>query len=161
MERIDFHGGFFNIPAKPPEKKETKKSNKSRPSFFSLVDSKLSTEAPAESELNIENTEELEKTLDRVHELGDRLKNDPTLHTVGEYKKAVKHFLKIIVNRCYLVEEKTSSKNLLNQKKYTQIRIIDEKLERLAAGVMSSQREQVEILRRVDEIYGALVDLLQ
>ncbi len=103
----------------------------------------------------------LEETLDQVHQLGEQLSNNPTLSGVKQYKEAVRKFLHLIVKGCYRIDEKTSSKGILNRKKYTQIRVIDEKLERLAIEVMQGQREQLEILRRVDEIYGALVDLLQ
>lgn len=161
MERIDFHGGFFTVPTKPQDKKESSKTSKTRKSFLSVVQSQIaSEESGGASPLESETEGELEAVLDRVHELGERLKTDPTLRTVGEYKNAVKRFLKIVVDRCYEVEERTSTKDILRQKKFTQIRIIDEKLERLAAGVMSAQRNQLDILKRVDEIQGALINLL-
>ena len=163
MERIDFHGGFFAVPSKPQEKKESSRTSKTKKNFMSVIRSQTESESSGEalSPGEIESDVELEDVLDRVHGLGEKLKEDPTLNTVQEYKKVVKKFLKIVVNRCYLVEERTSTKDILNQKKFTQIRVIDQKLERLAAGVMSAQRDQIDILRRVDELYGALVNLLQ
>ncbi|MCX7788277.1 MAG: YaaR family protein [Spirochaetes bacterium] len=164
MERIDFPGGFFLVPQKPVEKKETKRLKTRR--FLSF----LSKETEEGESLGVISTEflskeelysQLEKTLDQVHQLGERLKNDPTLSGVMEYKDAVRAFLRLVVKGCYRIDEKTSSQGILNRKKYTQIRVIDEKLERLAAEVMQGQREQLDILKRVDEIYGALVDLLQ
>jgi hypothetical protein len=163
MERIDFHGGFFAVPSKPQDKKESLRTSKTKKNFMSVIRSQTEAEASQEA-LSIENEEsdlELEELLDLVHELGEKLKDDPTLNTVQDYKRAVKKFLKIVVRRCYLVEERTSTKDVLNQKKFTQIRVIDQKIERLAAGVMTAQRDQIEILRRVDELYGALVNLLQ
>jgi len=164
MERIDFPGGFFLVPQKPIEKKENKRIKTTR--FLSFL-SKEAEEGEGTEEINpsVLSTEQLysrlEDALDRVHQLGERLKYDPTLTGVREYKEAVRNFLRLIVKGCYRIDEKTSSKGILNRKKYTQIRVIDEKLERLAAEVMQGQREQLEILKRVDEIYGALVDLLQ
>lgn len=164
MERIDFPGGFFLVPQKPVEKREKKRIKTT--SFFSFLSTETEEgERTAEISPSLLNAEQLyaqlEETLDRVHQLGERLKNDPTLSGVKEYKDAVRNFLRLIVKGCYRIDEKTSSKGILNRKKYTQIRVIDEKLERLAAEVMQGQREQLEILKRVDEIYGALVDLLQ
>jgi len=47
----------------------------------------------------------------------------------------------------------------MQQKKYVIIRVIDEKLEDLAAHVLKSQGEQLDILDRIDEINGLLIDL--
>ncbi|MFQ3620620.1 MAG: DUF327 family protein [Spirochaetales bacterium] len=163
MERIDFPGGFFPVPRKPLEKKETKGLKKAK--FLSFLD--LNGEVQ-EAE-GLENTKfdtgvgtkDLEKYLDQVHQLGEELKSEPTLQRVLAYKEAVRSFLRVIIKTCYRVEEKTSSKGILNRKKYTQIRVINDQLERLAASVMRDQKEQLDILKRVDEIYGALVDLMQ
>jgi uncharacterized protein YaaR (DUF327 family) len=45
------------------------------------------------------------------------------------------------------------------QKRYTMIRVVNEKLEKLAAGIMQNQYSQMEILRRVEEINGLIVDI--
>jgi len=162
MERIDFQSGFFQVPEKPKDRKESAKTSKTRKSFLSLIQSKTrEAEEISEGMETLGPGEALETILDQVHELGEKLKNDQTLNSLKPYKQAVKRFLKFVVDRCYVVEERTSGRDILRQKKFTQIRIVDEKLERLAAGVMAAQKDQLEILRRVDEINGALVDLLQ
>jgi len=66
-----------------------------------------------------------------------------------------------VVERAYGLVEKTSGGNILKRKKFTTVVVVDEKLERLAAEVLSSQRDRLEILRRLDEIHGLLVDLLR
>jgi uncharacterized protein YaaR (DUF327 family) len=38
---------------------------------------------------------------------------------------------------------------------------VDRKLEQLAAGILAGQHSQMDILARVEEINGLLVDLLQ
>ena len=47
----------------------------------------------------------------------------------------------------------------MQQKKYVILRVVDEKLERLTAHVLKGQADQLDILRRIDEINGLLVDL--
>jgi uncharacterized protein YaaR (DUF327 family) len=47
----------------------------------------------------------------------------------------------------------------MEQKQYTLIKVVDTKLEKLASYILSSQKNQIEILRGVDEIYGLLVNL--
>lgn len=105
----------------------------------------------------------LEMLLDEVHAVGERLKRTPTMTTISEYKDAIRSFVKYVVTHVLNVEDSEGIKSLnplRKQKKYTLIRVIDRKLEQLAAEIFRSQRDQVEILEAVDEIHGLLVDLL-
>ncbi|MDA3939114.1 MAG: YaaR family protein [Spirochaetia bacterium] len=106
---------------------------------------------------------DLEDLLDSIHEAGDALKDIPTLHNVKNYKGAVSKFLKYIVKNS--LETKTDAGANLNplkkQKKYTIIRVIDENLERLAAGVLQNQSDKLYILEKIEEINGLIVNLLK
>ena len=46
------------------------------------------------------------------------------------------------------------------QPELTVVRIVDKKLNELAHQVLKNQKEQMEILKRIDEIHGILVDLV-
>jgi hypothetical protein len=102
---------------------------------------------------------ETAELLDSVFEAGDRLKNDGSTQALLDYKQAVRSFLSRVVQNGIGVEEQTSGTNILKRKRYTLVRVVDSKLERLAAGMISSQRDQVALLQRIDEINGLLVDL--
>ena len=96
-----------------------------------------------------------------MHTAGDALRRDQNTENVKAYKKSVRDFVHYVVERAYTLEERTSGRNILKRKKFTSVAVIDEKLERLAAEVMSAQRDRLDILRRMDEIHGLLVDLMQ
>ena len=98
--------------------------------------------------------------MDEVHETGDRLKENPTVDLVQAYKKAVRDFVHFVVERSFSVEQKTSGRNILKRNAYFKVSVIDESLEKLAAEILRNQRDNLEILRRVDEINGMLIDLL-
>ncbi len=104
---------------------------------------------------------ELEELLDTVHDKGEELKREPTLANIRVYKRAVRGFLAYVVKRGLVAEEHVSGTNVLKRKKFTLLKIVDRKLEQLAAGVLRGQQEQLRILKQVDEIHGLLVDLLQ
>ncbi len=106
-------------------------------------------------------SETLESLLDDVHEAGDALKRDPVFGPLKGYKQAVRRFLKYVLDNGLEAEEIVGIRNprTMQQKKYIVVRVVDEKLEGLAAHVLKSQSDQFEILRRIDEIYGLLVDL--
>lgn len=166
MARIDFPEGI-NPFAHPllPKRKEEKKVEKGKGLFRSLLGDKLqeSEEAGAAGGLGgLPYSEEaLEGLLDSVHAEGDLLKENPTPDRVTAYKKAVRDFMHYVVERSYSLEEKTSGGNILKRKKYYAIAVIDGALERLAAEILRNQRDKLEILRRVEEINGMLVDLVR
>ncbi len=102
----------------------------------------------------------LEKLLDDVHSAGDVLKEKQLPDTIIAYKEAVRHFVRYVVSRTFDVSETVSGTNILKRKKFTQLQVIDKKLEQLAAGILSNQRSQMDLLGRIEEINGLLVDLM-
>lgn len=102
----------------------------------------------------------LEAMLDEVHAAGDKLKEKPLPDNIVAYKAAVKNFVRFVVDRTYAVTESTSGGSILKRKKFTQVQVIDQKLEQLAAGILSNQRSQLGLLERIEEINGMLVDLI-
>jgi uncharacterized protein len=103
----------------------------------------------------------LEDLLDDVYDKGEKLKESPTFERIKSYKKSIKQFMDYIVRNTVKMEEKMSGANILKRKRFTLLEIVDKKLESLVTEVLSSQKDQVSILNKVDEINGLLVDLLQ
>ncbi len=106
----------------------------------------------------------LSALLDSVSESGDALKERPVPDNIVRYKEAVRNFMKFVVGRSFSVKTSAGIKKRVGlefkQKQYTQIHVIDEKLEKLAAGILSNQKDKLAILAAVEEINGLLVDLL-
>lgn len=148
-----------------------RKGAKERLSFRALL-GKADEASGAEDELDagaagsvaapgtVEANQAVEVLLDEVHRLGDALSRNPSADAILAYKGTVRAFVRHVVDKVYAVEERTSGGNILKRKKYTALAVIDAKLERLAAEIMAGQRDKLEILRKVDEISGLLVDLL-
>lgn len=166
MARIDFPEGPFpaGIPLQPRRKEEDKKAAKGKGLFRTALGSALDEAAKGGAGGGAVDQAfsqaDLESLLDEVHQAGDRLKDNPSVDLVQAYKKAVRDFMHRVVEGSFSLEEKTSGGSILKRKKYYRIAVIDEALERLAAEILRNQRDKLEILRRVDEINGLLVDLL-
>ncbi len=109
----------------------------------------------------LDGSETIEGLLDDVHETGEALKRDPVFGPLNGYKKAVRRFLCYIIENSLEMEETLGIRNprTMQQKKYVMIRVVDERLESLAAHVLKNQADQLNILGRIDEINGMLVDL--
>jgi uncharacterized protein YaaR (DUF327 family) len=172
MAKIDFPDGasFLNPAAytgikgenkKPKDKSSIQAGKKIR---FSGILERITKNSPA----GLERVEEFpvsEETvrclLDEVHSSGDDLKKRPLQEEILRYKKAVRNFLHYVVQNGYTIEKQISGTNLLRRKNFSLIQVVDHKLEQLAAGILAGQSTQLEILARLEEITGILVDLIQ
>ncbi|MDC7234847.1 MAG: YaaR family protein [Spirochaetales bacterium] len=145
------------------DKKVEEKKKTSSLSFKSEVSRKeddIRTESAALSE-GLTGLEKAEDLLDDVYQLGEDLKQDANLATLKKYKAAVKKFYKYVVTRSLEAAHVDGRLNpkTMSRKQYTLISVVDEQLEKLGAAVLRSQKDQLNILKKIDEIYGILVDL--
>jgi len=113
--------------------------------------------------------------MDEVRDAGDRLKSRPFGEEIMRYKQAVRNFINYVVQNCYSKEYeegilnkfkpgfkgRRSTPEATERNHYVKIQVIDKKLEDLAAMLLSSQAPQMELISRLEEIKGLLVDLLQ
>ncbi len=168
MERIDSYG-YTYFRSHDNEKQKLRNKKKSQKTVFRSLFSSLETEQQdieAFAALNVEEQKLIiEEILDEVHETGEKLKKNPTIELIKRYKRAVKAFLRYIIDHSMSVEKTQLSRFKVlrtnGQKELTLITIIDEKLEKLAAGIFQNQKKQFELLSKVDEIYGLLVDFIR
>jgi len=119
--------------------------------------------------------ETLDFLMDEVRSTGDTLRGRPFPDEILRYKRAVRNFVDYVVKNGYELTRETGIPGFLKanykgprgtpeamkQLDYAKIQVIDERLETLAAMLLSSQRQQLDIANRLEEITGLLVDLLQ
>jgi uncharacterized protein len=159
MARIDSLGE--PSPYHVPDRKKAQKKEKGRwRSFSQMVEEAAHGSRADDGGTGRRDRRSVEELLDEVFAAGGALKSAPTLDAIREYRGRVQAFLRHVVDHMLEVEETSSGVNLVKRKRYTLIRVIDGKLETLAASVLSAQREQLGILAQVDEINGMLVDLV-
>jgi uncharacterized protein YaaR (DUF327 family) len=103
----------------------------------------------------------LEDLVDEVHKAGEKLKNAPLMDNIRDYKKAIRDFLQFVTKYMFGVEEKQSGFGIKKRKKYTLVKVIDRKLEDLTLEILRTQGQHLDILKRIDEINGLVVDLVR
>ncbi|MCL2381298.1 MAG: YaaR family protein [Treponema sp.] len=154
---------------KPAVKKANAREDaqKSRKSKFSQV---LEIFAPADlgplKEL-APSEEAMTELMDAVHSAGSDLKDRPFPDEILRYKKAVRNFVHYVVENSYEIYKDQGIKKKVvvrgeakwKDVVYHQVRVIDQKLEELAAAILSGQTNQLQRLSKMDEIAGLLVDL--
>jgi len=72
-----------------------------------------------------------------------------------EYEEGIPNFLKPGF------KGRRGTPEAMQGNQYTKIQVIDKKLDDLAAMLLSRQAQQMELVSRLEEIRGLLVDLLQ
>jgi uncharacterized protein YaaR (DUF327 family) len=102
----------------------------------------------------------LEQLLDEVYESGEQLVENQSLENVKRYRRTVREFLDYVVEKMLTLEQKTSGVNVQRRKRFTQVKVIDARLERLVAAVLQNQGKQLDLLERIEEINGLIVDLI-
>jgi uncharacterized protein len=166
MATVEFPDGkhpFFSRVSYPVGKREDrKKTDGVKARAFTEILGEAEEAGNADDDVGREKTDApVEELLDELHGKGEILKAEPTMENVRRYKEAVRTFMDYVVKNIFAIEERMSGTNILKRKKFTLLTVIDGKLDRLAAGVLREQKDQLELLRRVDEINGLLVDLLR
>ena len=172
---------FFNNPAVysqlKPERADDKKAKGIRrdKSFSTIFDDLRGKTADQLGPLhNLPVSEEtVNYLMDEVRSTGDTLKNRPLPEEIMRYKQAVRNFINYVVQNGFALERNEGIENKHkpgfrggihernDRKGYTSIQVIDKKLENLAAMLVSGQMRQMELVSRLEEIRGLLVDLLQ
>jgi uncharacterized protein YaaR (DUF327 family) len=182
MDKVDFSNNpaaLLNSRLFGGPKTETRKSRargelkESRGSFSDIFGHSLDAAAelglPADIPFSEEATQEL---LDAVRSAGDDLRRRPFPEEILRYKQAVRNFLHYVLENGFALEtcqgipnrQKPGYQGPLwepkanEAKQYYSIKIIDRKLEELAAGVLAKQISELDLKSRLDEIRGLLID---
>jgi uncharacterized protein YaaR (DUF327 family) len=154
---------FFNPPLNVRAKPETRRTKaKSAVSFDTLLDEARQDEA-MDALLDIPVSDEvIQEMLDAVHSTGDALKNRPLPQEILRYKQAVRAFIHYIVGNSYDLEHRVVRlKRSRDKRTEIVVQVVDNKLEQLAIGILAGQTTQMDILNRLEEITGLLVDLMR
>jgi len=110
--------------------------------------------------VNEENIRErLDSLLDYVDQYGDKLKETMDKKDLQAYKAQVKEFLQIIQKEFARTKQSFSWDNQGNLKTYMIIEKINHEMEMLQEEFIQDQADVLEVVRRIDEIRGLLLDL--
>ena len=164
MERIDSLGSGSKYRKSDKEKKKVGKGQSSPEIFKSYIESETLTANAVNGIDAFDEDSDLEDLLDDLHQQGEKLVNDPAFSSIESYKRSVRNFIHYVLQQAVKVESVEGAKfNRFKpsnkQKRYTLISVIDDKLDKLAAGILMNQGKQLNLLARVEEINGLLVDL--
>jgi uncharacterized protein YaaR (DUF327 family) len=104
--------------------------------------------------------QELEKLLQEIDSLGAALAEDLSLKTLKRYREAIKQFISYAIKGSIEVLDQSGIDIYGSPRSYKIIRKVDDSLEQLAQAILKRHEAQIEIVARVSEIRGLLVDLM-
>ena len=102
---------------------------------------------------------ELDTLMRSIDEMGKLLSKQMTWKTLQDYKERVRRFLEQVVKNGFSAKEKQGFDRRGRTRLYKIISQIDDLMAELAEQVMSEEKDHLEILAKIGDIRGLLVNL--
>ncbi|BCJ87438.1 YaaR family protein [Effusibacillus dendaii] len=102
---------------------------------------------------------ELDKLLQSIDQLGKELAKQRSWRAMMQYKERIRIFLEEVVKTGYGIKEKQGFDRRGRVKLYKIISELDDLMAQLAAEVLSEEKDELEILAKIGDIRGLLVNL--
>jgi len=95
-----------------------------------------------------------------IDEQGKRLSDRVDVKEFEKYRRLIRDFLDEIVSNGYTFSKEDAYASRGRHRYIATVKIVDEKLDELGKEVMKEQADKIEILGRIDDIRGLLLDLM-
>jgi hypothetical protein len=105
-------------------------------------------------------SERLSLMMKEITQQGEKLGKRMDVRDMKHYRTLIKDFMNEVVSRSH----KFSRENFLDRRGrhrvYGIVKLVDEKLDELAAELIKDEKDHLTILSRIDEIRGLLLDII-
>lgn len=119
--------------------------------------SRFTEELKRADELTVK--ERLEKLLEKIDKQADRLSKNVTIKEVLAYKALISEYLKESVDSMVKFKKSSFLDSRGRHRVYGIIKRVDEELEGLTKEVLSKEKDNIKILKRLDDIRGLIMDV--
>ena len=103
--------------------------------------------------------EKLGNMMQEITEQGEKIAKHMDINDMRKYRELVKGFLNEVVNRSH----KFSRENFLDRRGrhrvYGIVKLVDKNLDELAGELVKEEKNHLEIVGRIDDIRGLLLDI--
>ncbi|MBR5421411.1 MAG: YaaR family protein [Lachnospiraceae bacterium] len=111
---------------------------------------------------NIQETElkeHLVSLMSQITETGERIGKKKDIRDMKRYRGLIKEFMNEVVNRSHEFARENFLDKRGRHRVYGIVRLVDENLDALAQELCKDEKDNMEILARIGEIRGLLLDL--
>jgi uncharacterized protein YaaR (DUF327 family) len=99
----------------------------------------------------------LMEKLKKINRIGEELKDQPNSQKITEYKKEIKEFLSFILKRYYKI---SYSQSMYSKQLLIRVEVVNKKIEELTIDFLHRQKDTFNIIKKIDDISGLLIDLI-
>jgi uncharacterized protein YaaR (DUF327 family) len=103
--------------------------------------------------------EKLSGLMKDINEQGDKISKHMDIKDMKKYRALVKEFMNEVVSRSHEFSRENFLDRRGRHRVYGIVRLVDEKLDELAQELMKEEQDHINILSRIDEIKGLLLDI--
>lgn len=103
--------------------------------------------------------DELVQRMERIAQQGERLSRSMTVRELREYKQLVRRFLEETVRKGIILKETRGWDRRGRKKRYQLLEEIDQMLVSMADELLLTESGRIELLAKVGEIRGMLINL--
>jgi len=97
--------------------------------------------------------------LKKIDEYSAELRKSPTPEGIKRYRQLVKEFMKEALNDAYQVDTEAKWDRMGNRREFVLVKKINQSLEELMDSFAGQEKKQLDLIAKLDEIRGMLVDL--
>ena len=101
----------------------------------------------------------LTSLMEEITMQGDKLAKHRDIRDMKRYRGLVKDFLNEIINRSHSFSRENFLDRRGRQRVYGIVRLVDEKLDELAQELVKDEKDNLNILSKIGEIRGLLLDI--
>jgi len=108
-------------------------------------------------EMYAERLREMKKNID---EQGERLADRVDVKELEKYRRLIREFLDEIVSNGYTFSREDAYAARGRHRYIATVKVVDEKLDELGKEVLREHADKIDILHKIDDIRGLLMDLM-
>ncbi|MCK9443451.1 MAG: YaaR family protein [Tissierellaceae bacterium] len=103
---------------------------------------------------------ELQELFGKIEDQASKLSEKLFIDDLIQYKKLVKEFLNISVNNSHVFYKENSLDRRGRHRIYSLVKKVDKELDELTQEFLDLENNRINILKKINEIQGILVDIL-
>lgn len=103
--------------------------------------------------------EKLTVLMEEITQQGERISKKKDIRDMKKYRALIKEFMNEIVNHSHEFTRENFLDRRGRHRVYGIIRLVDENLDALAQALVKDEKDNVEILSKIGEIRGLILDL--
>ena len=95
-----------------------------------------------------------------INKQGERLADRVDVKEFEKYRRLIREFLDEIVSNGYTFSKEDTNYSRGRYRQMATVQVIDEKLDELGKEVMKEQADKIDIIHKIDDIRGLLLDIM-